>query len=273
MCQIRLLMPPLSVCSFCSIFVKDLLAYATGAHVSCFCSRTAPSTDSMVSSCESQYLRVGLEDISVFNLSKAFSRYSDQCHSTVDSSSCRRWVVFDERSGMNLPRYVTIPRKRFNAVLLVGVGISVIALIFGGSGFTPLSEKMRRRKVISVVPKTHFPLFSFSLELLILSSVSANRRPCSCFVFPHMIMSSCTFAQPLISSIIWGICFWKTSLALKMPKGSHLNLYRPNGVLNARSFELSSSTLICQYPLDASNFKKYLAPAMSAIIDSAFCIG
>ena len=107
-----------------------------------------------------------------------------------------------------------------------------------------------------MVPKTYFPLFSFSPDLLILSSVSANRRSCSCFVFPHTIMSSFTFAQPLTPSIIRDIFFWNTSLALKMPKGSRLNLYRPNGVLNARSFELSSSTLICQYPLDASNLEK-----------------
>ena len=85
----------------------------------------------------------------------------------------------------------------------------------------------------------HFPLFSFSPDLLILSSVSANRRSCSCFVFPHTIMSSCTFAEPLIPSIIWDILFRKTSLALKMTKGSRLNLYRLNRVLNARSFDRS----------------------------------
>ena len=122
-----------------------------------------------------------------------------------------------------------MPRNRCNSVLSVGVAISVIALILAGSGLTPLSEKMWPRKVISVVPKTHFPLFNFNPDLVILSSVSAKRRSCSCFVFPHTIMSSCTFAHPLIPSIIWDIFFWKTSLALKMPKGSRLNLYSPNG--------------------------------------------
>ena len=111
---------------------------------------------------------------------------------------------------MNWPKYVTMPRNRCNSVFLVGVGISVIALIFAGSGLTPLSEKMWPRKVISVVPKTYFPLFSFNPDLVILSSVSANRRSCSCFVFPHTIMSSYTFAQLLIPAC----CKTRTGLVL-----------------------------------------------------------
>ena len=44
---------------------------------------------------------------------------------------------------------------------------------------------------------------------------------------------------------------------------------RPNGELNVNNFELSSSTGICQYPFDASNFIKYFGLFISENISSA----
>ena len=95
--------------------------------MSCFCRRTALKP---------------FDDISSFTLSKIVLDDRINVIQVFDTSSSRTWVVFDDRSWMNLPRYVIIPRNHCDPVLLVGVGIFVIALIFAGSGLTPLSEEM-----------------------------------------------------------------------------------------------------------------------------------
>ena len=48
-----------------------------------------------------------------------------------------------------------------------------------------------------------------------------------------------------------------TSLAECIPKGRRLNRYRPKGVPKVRRSALSSSTLTCQYPDEASILEKY----------------
>ena len=61
-----------------------------------------------------------------------------------------------------------------------------------------------------------------------------------------------------------------------MPKGSLVNRYRPQGVLNVKSFELSSSTGSCQYPLQASRDMKLLTTdsllATSSTVTVGWCV-
>ena len=75
-----------------------------------------------------------------------------------------------------------------------------------------------------------------------------------------------------IRAATYSVYYLYELLLKKMTNGSRLNLYLLNGVLNVKRFELSSSTLICQYPLE-SNFVKNLSSAISAMMDSAFRIG
>ncbi len=58
---------------------------------------------------------------------------------------------------------------------------------------------------------------------------------------------------------------WNTSCGEQIPNGSLVNLNLPNGVLNVHSFELVSSSLICQYPELASRTEKTLALAYGMI--------
>ena len=147
---------------------------------------------------------------------------------------------------MNFPRYVTIRSRRCRSCLELGLGMSRIASIFVGSGFTPWSENTFPRKTNSVYSNRHFFTFSLSPAWCILSKTVFTLASCCSLSLPHIIrISSCTFAQPSKLSMISVTFFWNTLLALSIPNGRRLNLYRPNGVLNVRSLELCSSTLIC----------------------------
>ena len=61
------------------------------------------------------------------------------------SSNALRGAAVWERLGINLARYVSMPRKRCRASLLVGGVILFIACVFLGSGFNPSLVKMRPR--------------------------------------------------------------------------------------------------------------------------------
>lgn len=56
-----------------------------------------------------------------------------------------------------------------------------------------------------------------------------------------------------------------------MPKGSLVNLYLPNGMLNLKSLELLSSSFICQNPLLTSKTVKTVAFANLLMIPSTVC--
>ena len=64
---------------------------------------------------------------------------------------------------------------------------------------------------------------------------------------------------------------WNTSCAEHMPKGSLVNMNLPKGVLNVHNFELTSSSLICQYPELASRTVNSLAPGMRDAISFNCC--
>ena len=96
-----------------------------------------------------------------------------------------------------------------------------------------------------------------------------RRESCSSLVVPHTIISSCELAHPGRFAITEATSAWNTSLAECIPKGRRLNRYRPKGVPKVRRSALSSSTLTCQYPDEASILEKYWAPAISERISSA----
>ena len=93
------------------------------------------------------------------------------------------------------------------------------------------------------------------------------------WLLSHMSMSSTTTSTPSMSSNISDIMVWKMSCAEQMPKGSLLNIYRPNGVLNVHSLQLSRSSLTCQNPELASRTEKYLALGIRATISSTVLMG
>ena len=67
--------------------------------------------------------------------------WSNQHQWTSLCVSSRSGVAKSLRLGINLARYVTIPRKHCKAVTSSGGGMSVIALTLAGSGLRPVAVK------------------------------------------------------------------------------------------------------------------------------------
>ena len=69
-------------------------------------------------------------------------------------------------------------------------------------------------------------------------------------------------------SITWYWRLWNSSGAEERPKGNCSQWYLPKGVLNVVSFELSSSSSMCQKSFLTSNVLKTLARLRSGRISS-----
>ena len=85
---------------------------------------------------------------------------------------------------------------------------------------------------------------------------SCRQALCSASVQPCMVMSSVIPIHPWHSSRIWSILFWKMSWEQTRPKGSHRKWYLLKGLLKVVSKLESWSSMIDQYPWQASNLVK-----------------
>ena len=171
------------------------------------------------------------------------------CQRAFFEISCRSMKISSERWGMNFYRYATMSRNRCRSAFDCGSGMSRIAWTFSGSRRSPSPVSLCPKNVISVAFVVHLSLFNLSWLSRILNRTCLDLVQSSCLVDPHTIISSWLFLAPSHVSMMSAIVCWKISLALCTPNGSLLNRYLPNGVANVKSFDDSSSTLICQYPL------------------------
>ena len=71
--------------------------------------------------------------------------------------------------AMNLLMYLSLPKKPLNYLLVLGVGMSRMALILSGSASMLLSLTMYPSSFPEVTPKMHFLGFSHNLNYLIRS--------------------------------------------------------------------------------------------------------
>ncbi|KXJ08057.1 hypothetical protein AC249_AIPGENE17209 [Exaiptasia diaphana] len=117
--------------------------------------------------------------------------------------------------------------------------------------------------------RPHAPWFNSTLrdEKKLKRKLERKWRSTGLEVHRQMFTNQCCKYQDLLKAA--KECYYRTRInncdgrKELIPNGNLKKQYRPYGVLNVQSFALDSSNRICQNPEDASNFEKYLAPAMS----------
>ena len=118
------------------------------------------STDNVTGLFTSKNCKTGVWVITVFNFMKASLCTFVQCQSTSFSRSCLNGAANCDILGTNFWRYVITPRNRRKSSADSGEGISVIAWIFSGSAFSPLSVNKCPMYGTSVARNLHLSLFS-----------------------------------------------------------------------------------------------------------------
>ena len=146
--------------------------------------------------------------------------FLDHSHAFSFRNSFLSSDVLLDRLGINLPRYVIMPRNRCTSDVFSGTGMLTIASILEGSTCKPSGEKMCPTYLISLTPKTHLARFSFKPHDFILSRTSLNLLSCRSFPSPHIIISSCMCATPSKPSRSFEIRLLNISLAQCTPKGN-----------------------------------------------------
>ena len=102
--------------------------------------------------------------------------------------------------GTNFWRYVITQRNRRKSSADSGVGISVIAWIFLGSAFSPLSVNKCPMYRTSVAQNLHLSLFSFRFLSLAFCNTFSRRSSCCFRSSPHTRMSSMITSTPAVPS-------------------------------------------------------------------------
>ena len=164
--------------------------------------------------------------------------------------------------GEIFPWYVIMPKKHCSSFWSVGSGISVITFIFLASGAISLLDIVCLRNINWRWLYWDLARFSFNPDCRTACGTSIVLFSSSSGVSAQRMISSCAFRHPSVDFMIAGMRAWHTSLALWIPHRMRRNLKQPQGELEMRSLELSSSTLICQKASEASSLVKNCAPGI-----------
>lgn len=152
--------------------------------------------------------------------------------------------------------YWLAPQNLFRPEMSVGLGISIVALVFSSSAFTPSLVILCLWNVITFSQVTFLSSFRMIFACLHLEYSSFNL---SCLasevVSSHQVtMTSPAIVNTLSMSPSASVSFlWKISLETFHPNGSLDHLYPPNGVIIVVNMLDQSSSFTCQYASLMSN--------------------
>ena len=143
-------------------------------------------------------------------------------------------------------------------------GISLMAVVFRGSGEIPCWLITWPRKVRVVLPNSHFWWLSMILTERVHSIAACIWASWSwpfCQIPKH-------HPGLLVGLLRWHSFFWKKSGALDIPKGSLLKQHCSRGIINVGRYLLDSARGTCQNQLFVSNLESTLAPTRRTRVSS-----